>query len=477
MTGNEYPSIPLSQPPHDREAETAVLGGLLLKKDAIPDIRGFLDGSDFYFDANRILYEAISAINDRNEPVDIISVRNELIRNKNYDKSGGNDYLKTIYDNVMASANVMTYAKIVREKALLRTLMTRSQQIIEECLNSPKNPEDILRDAEQSIFSVATYHQRNEDLRTIGELLPEALRKIEALIKNENNLPGVSTGFRHLDKYTTGFHGGQLIIIGARPAMGKTTLALNFAQNIGVEQKLPIVIFSLEMSGQELTFRMLSSASFIDSQKLRVGDVSEIEFKRLIKKVEPFHQAPIYISDNPQTTVHELRGKLQRLARKIGGISMVVVDYLQLMISERKMRQENRQGELAEISRGLKAIARDFNLPVVALTQLNRAIENRQDTEPRLADIRESGAIEQDADMVMFLHQEQDKEKNLSDRVNQQASHEPEDKMNQSAGDEAPLINLILAKNRAGPTGRIKLRFFKKFTRFESYEIVDENLY
>lgn len=462
---------PISQPPHDGEAETACLGGLLLKKDAIPEVRAFLKPGDFFFENNRLTFEAVCRLDERSEPVDILSLRTELKKRNHYEKIGGNDYLTAIYDNVVASSNVIHYANIIREKSLLRSLINRSQEIIETCYSSEDSAETILEHAEQSIFNIAVMRQTS-DVRVIGDLLVETIAEIENLMKNKSSVTGIPSGLIDLDKKTTGFHGGQLIIIGGRPGMGKTSLALNITQNAGIRLKKNVVYFSLEMSGQELTTRVLCSEAMVDSQKIRTGYLTDPDFVRLLQVQNDFREAPIYIDDDPQNTVTQMRARLLRLLRKVDKIDLVVVDYLQLMKPPpNSRRSDNRQQDLAEISRSLKALARELDVPLIALTQLSRAVEVRPDSEPKLADIRESGAIEQDADIVIFLHKKKSPQRsNGRGEIEEDEGFPPKDP-------DGGLMELIIAKHRSGPTGRIPVMFLKKITRFESASLLDENIY
>lgn len=455
-------------PPHDGEAEVACIGAMLLRKDSIPELRAVLKSDDFYFEQNRITYDAICALDDNSEPVDLLSLNDEL-RKQNKLEIVGRDYLKNIFENVVLSANVSHYAKIVREKSILRALISRSQNILESCFNENDDAEVILEQAEKQIFEIAIM-RRTDEVRMIGEVLVETIQDIENLMKNRDSITGIPSGLQDLDDKTTGFHPGQLVILGARPGMGKTSLALNITQHVGIEKRLPVVYFSLEMAATELTMRILSAESYVDSQAIKKGYINQQQFVRLLKKQNSFRDAPIYIDDNPMTTVLDMRARLLRIVRKIDKIALVVVDYLQLMRPLGNRRGENRQQELAEISRALKALARELQVPVLALTQLSRAVETRPDSEPKLADIRESGAIEQDADIVIFIHKK--KEKTLS-----AGPAEVEAGESATADDQPGMMELIIAKHRAGPTGRVPVAFIKKFTRFESAIALDENIY
>jgi replicative DNA helicase len=371
----------------------------------------------------------------------------------------------------MASSNVMHYVNIVRKKSLLRTLIQNSQEIIESCFNEEDDAEIILEQAEQRIFNVSVL-RKTDELKKIGELLVDTIREIETLMKNRNSVTGVPSGLIDLDKKTTGFHPGQLIIIGGRPGMGKTSLALNIAQKVGIHEKRNVVYFSLEMSGQELTSRILCSEALVNSTKIRTGYINDSEFVRLLQVQNEFREAPIYIDDNPQTTVLEIRAKLLRLTRKVKKIDLVIVDYLQLMRSSGSKRSEGRWQDLAEISRSLKGIAREIEVPIIALTQLSRAVEHRQDQEPRLADIRESGAIEQDADIVIFIHKRES-----SFEANGKYGKIKEDEGFPMKDEGTEAYELIIAKHRSGPMGRIPVIFLKNYTRFESSALMDENIY
>ncbi len=450
--------------PHDGEAESACLGGLLLKKDMIPEVRSLLEGEHFFFDRNRFIYDAICLIDDRSEPVDILSLRVELQKQKKFDQAGGDEYLRNIYDSVIAADNVMHYARIIHQKSLLRSLIRSSNQILDSCYQGSDDAETILVNAEKKIFDIAML-RRSDDIRILGDVLVETIQDIENLMQNKLEVTGIPSGLKDLDQMTTGFHPGQLIIIGARPGMGKTSLALNIAQHVSIHKMLPVVYFSLEMAASELTMRVLSSESMVDGKKIKTGNIQHREFLRLLNRQNLIREAQFFIDDNPGTTVLDMRAKLMRLQRKVPNLSLVVVDYLQLMRSINLRRGDNRQQELAEISRSLKGLARELKVPIIALTQLGRQVENRPDSEPKLSDIRESGAIEQDADIVIFIHKPKEKEN---------AFQGPGAEM--EAPQRPGIMELIIAKHRAGPQGRVKVAFLENLTRFESYAFLDNNI-
>jgi len=422
---------------------------MLIDRDAVAQAVELVRDSMFYREAHRRLFRAMARLFDRGDVIDVITLSEELKKTGELEAAGGLPYLAELLDAVPTAANLEYHAKLVREKALLRHLISAASTIIKDVYEQgEKSVEEVLDEAEQRIFQVAESHERTGFI-WIKEILWPTFEHIERLQESKSGITGVSTGFPDLDRMTTGLQKGDLCIVAARPSMGKTSWVLNVAQNAAIEHNTPVAIFSLEMSKEQLVQRLLCAEGRVDSQRLRRGQLSADEYQRLAAAAGHLNTAPLWIDDSPGSTVLEMRAKARRLAAETE-LGLLVIDYMQLMSGG--TRTESRVQEVSEISRGLKALARELNVPVVALSQLSRAPEQRTDRRPQLSDLRESGSIEQDADVVMFLYRPE-------------YYFGPEDKDGNSLEGKA---ELAVAKQRNGPTGNVELFFHKAYTRFDS---------
>ena len=425
-------------PPHSTEAEESVLGSILLSSDAANDVLDRIGPEDFYVPAHQAIFEAIASLYNQNQPIDAVTVSDVLRRAEELDKVGGVSYLTRILDAVPTAANVSYYAAVVEENALRRRMLRAGAEISELALSLDQEIETVIDTAEQKMLAVAE-KRVGEGLEPLGELFEGTLKHLEDLEKNDSELTGVSTGLIDLDKKLAGLQKSNLVIIAARPAMGKSALAVNIATHVAINHG-PVAIFSLEMAREEIVQRLLCTEARIDSMKLRAGQLGS-RWPDLVKAANFLYKAPIYVDDAAQVTVTDIRAKCRRLKRK-HGLELVVVDYIQLMQGSNR---ENRQQEIAEISRNLKNLARELAVPVIGVSQLNRGLESRNDKRPQLGDLRESGAIEQDADVVMFIYRD--------DYYNPD-SH------------ERGIADIIVAKHRAGGTGMVKTTFAAEYTKF-----------
>ncbi|HOJ79439.1 MAG TPA: replicative DNA helicase [Clostridiales bacterium] len=432
-------------PPHNIEAEQAVLGCMLLDSDVIPTVTELIRSSDFYREDHREICEAIIDIVEKAGPVDIITVAEQLQQRGTLEKVGGIDYLASITSAVPTTANARHYAKIVEEKSLLRKLIKASQEIAGMSYEGAEEAEFVLDKAEKTIFDIIE-RRSTQGFTHIKDVLLETFNRLEELYNSKSPITGVPTGFTDLDMKTAGLQNSDLILIAARPGMGKTAMALNIAQYAAVQKHVPVALFNLEMSKDQLVNRMLCSEVMVDSHKMRTGKLDDEDWKKIAKALGPLSEAPIYIDDTPGLTVMDIRAKCRRLKleKKLG---LVVIDYLQLMRGRGK--SENRQQEVSEISRSLKILAKELNVPVVTMSQLSRGPESRTDHRPMLSDLRESGAIEQDADIVMFLYRD--------DYYNPDS-------------EKKNIAEVIIAKHRNGSTGTVYLKWFDKYTKFANLE-------
>ena len=438
------------RPPYSEDAEQAVLAAMLIDGDAVMRAAEFVDDTMFYAERHRRIFRAMVALTERGEAVDPLTLADELGRRGELDASGGKEYVGFLMDAVPTSANVEYHAKIVREKAILRRLIEVSTAIVQEAFTGQQTAAELLDHAEQTIFQVSQ-DRGGKGFTRIKELLWPTMERIEALQRGGKTVTGVPTGFSDLDEMTSGFQPADLIIVAARPSMGKTAITLNIAQHAAIEANTGVAFFSLEMSKESLVQRMLTSEARIDAQRLRKGQLRDDDFPRLARAAGILSSAPVWIDDTPGITLLEMRSKARRL-KADAGLGMVVVDYLQLMSGP--ANAESRQQEVSQISRGLKALAKELNVPVVALSQLSRAPEQRAgDHRPQLSDLRESGAIEQDADLIMFIYR-------------QEVYDGPTDKDGNSLEGRA---EIIVGKQRNGPIGIVNLFFQKGYTRFENY--------
>ena len=441
------------RPPYSEDAEQAVIAAMLMDADAIMRAAEYVDDTMFYREGHRRIFRAMVAVTERGEVVDPLTLADELARRGELVASGGKDYLGFLSDAIPTAANVEYHAKIVREKALLRRLIEVSTSIVTEAFEGRTTAAELLDDAETKIFQVSQA-QGNQGFTRIKELLWPAMERIEAVSRDGRSVTGVASGFRDLDEMTSGFQPADLVIVAARPSMGKTAFTLNIAQHAAIEHNVSVAFFSLEMSKDSLVQRMLTSEARIDAQTLRKGKLRDDDFPRLARAAGILSHAPVYIDDTPGITILEMRSKARRL-KADSGIGMVIVDYLQLMSGPAS--SENRQQEVSQISRGLKALAKELSVPVVALSQLSRAVEQRAGAEkgrPVLSDLRESGAIEQDADLIMFLFREE-------------VYAERENGVLKDPAIEGK-AEVIIGKQRNGPIGVVPLFFHKQYTRFES---------
>ena len=447
------------QPPFSQEAEVSVLGGMLIDRDAVARAVELVRDSMFFREAHRRLFRAMARLFERGDVIDVITLSEELKKTGELDAAGGMPYLAELLDAVPTAANIEYHARLVREKALLRHLIEAASTIIRDVYDQgERSVEEVLDEAEQRVFQVAESHERTGFV-WIKEILWPTFEHIERLQESKSGITGVPTGFKDLDRMTTGLQRGDLTIVAARPSMGKTSWVLNVAQNAAIEHNTPVAIFSLEMSKEQLVQRLLCAEGRVDSQRLRRGQLSADEYQRLAAAAGHLNTAPLWIDDSPGSTVLEMRAKARRLAAETD-LGLLVIDYMQLMSGS--ARAESRVQEVSEISRGLKALARELDVPVVALSQLSRAPEQRTDRRPQLSDLRESGSIEQDADLVMFLYRP---EYYLG----------PVDKDGNSLEGKA---ELAVAKQRNGPTGTVDLFFHKAYTRFDSvtsHDVGDES--
>lgn len=427
-------------PPQNIEAEQAVLGSMLLDKDAIYSVIEILKPSDFYHEAHSIIYQAIMELNDQGQAVDLVTLSDFLRRNQKVEQVGGVAYVASLASVVPTAANAEYYARIVAEKAILRSLISSATRIAQKGYEGVGDIAHFLDEAEQMILDVAQ-ERRKEGFTPIKELLISTIDYLEQLAKHKGEATGIPT-FRDLDKLLSGFHKSDLIICAARPGMGKTSFCLNIAQKVAIKHHIPVAIFSLEMSKEQLVLRMLSAEAMVDQHKLRSGFLQEEDWKRLFAAAGKMADAPIFIDDTPGISILEVRGKTRKLKAETG-LGLVIIDYLQLMQSSKRI--ENRQQEISDISRSLKSLARELDIPVLALSQLSRAVEQTHDKKPALSHLRESGSLEQDSDCVLFIHRPE--------------YYDPET-------EKRGIAEIIVAKHRHGPTGSVEVGFIGEFTKF-----------
>ncbi|MBN2467379.1 MAG: replicative DNA helicase [Deltaproteobacteria bacterium] len=439
-------------PPQNLEAEQAVLGAILLENDVLNQVIEVLDSSDFYRESHRKIFISLIDLYNKNEPCDLITLTDTLTQKKQLDEIGGTPYLASLVDNIPTAANAVHYAKIVRERSILRKIISTATEIITRGYENEKDINEILDFAEAGIFSISEY-QIKPSFYPLREVIKSSFVAIEKLYEKRELITGTPSGFDDLDHYTSGFQSSDLIIIAGRPSMGKTAFALNIAQYVAVEKNLPVAIFSLEMSKEQIATRMLCAEARIDAHKLRGGFLSENDWPKLTRAAGALSDAPIFIDDTAGISTLEMRAKTRRL-RKDQELGLVIVDYLQLM--QEKERTDSREQEISAISRSLKALAKELHIPVIALSQLNRKVEDRHDKRPQLADLRESGAIEQDADVILFIYR---------DEV-----------YNKEDAEKKGLAEIIIGKQRNGPIGRVQLTFIEKYTKFESFEYRREEI-
>ena len=442
----------LKVPPHSIEAEQSILGGLLIDNKAIDRIAGQVSASDFYRNDHRIIFTHISKLIDNNDPADIVTVAESLEQNAELTKVGGVAYLGLVAENTPTASNITGYAKIVRERSIMRNLVEVGSDIVESAFSPQgKDAQQLLDESESKIFQIADAGTSEKlGFVDIKELLPKAAQRIDDLyqLDDPNGVTGVPSGYSDLDQKTAGLQPGDLIIIAGRPSMGKTSLALNIAEHVGMEAGLPVAIFSMEMGAAQLTMRLLGSVGKLDQHKMRIGQLEDEDWPKLTNALGVLNEAPIFIDEGSALNSYEVRARARRLHRQQGKLGLIVIDYIQLMSSANEQSTEKRATEVSEISRSLKALAKELNVPVVALSQLNRSVESRPDKRPMMSDLRESGAIEQDADVIMFIYRDE--------------VYNPETA-------EKGVAEILLSKQRNGPTGTVKLTFLGQYTRFENY--------
>jgi len=437
-------------PPQNLEAEQSVLGAILLENDALPKAIELLSPEDFYREPHRKIFNTMIELFEKNEAVDLITVTETLTRKNELDIAGGVTYIANLASHVPTAANVRYHSKIVKEKALLRALIRSTTEIASKVYESSLEAEELVDYAEMIIFAISDRRTKTSFF-SLKEVIKSSFEMIEHLYDKKETITGIPSGFADLDELTTGFQPGDFIVIGGRPSMGKTALGLNIAQHVGREMKGPVAIFSLEMSKEQLALRMLCSEAKVDSNNVRKGIFSKEDWRRLTSAAGRLAEAPIFIDDSSYISVLEMRAKARRLKTEHGALSLVVVDYLQLMRGRGSF--ERREQEISEISRSLKGLSKELKVPVIALSQLNRSVEQRENKRPNLSDLRESGAIEQDADVILFLYRDEVYNKN-----------------NPSNRGKA---EVIIAKQRNGPTDTIHLTFLSNCTRFVPYTDIE----
>ncbi|MCU0931566.1 MAG: replicative DNA helicase [Serpentinimonas sp.] len=439
----------LRVPPHSIEAESSVLGGLLLDNQAWDRVADLLQDSDYYRHEHRLVHAAIAALINANKPADVITVHEQLESQGRADEVGGLSYLNSLAQYVPSAANIRRYAEIVRERAILRKLISASDEIATHAFNPQgKAVASILDEAEQKIFNIGEEGTRlKQGFQSMDTLVVQLMDRVQEMADNPNDITGVPTGFYDLDRMTAGLQAGDLVVLAARPSMGKTAFAINIAEHVALNEGLPVAVFSMEMGAAQLAVRIVGSIGRINQGHLRTGKLTDDEWPRLTEAIEKLRHVSLHIDETPGLTPAELRANARRLARQCGKLGLIVVDYLQLM-SGSTSDGENRATELGEISRGLKALAKELQCPVIALSQLNRGVETRTDKRPMMSDLRESGAIEQDADIIMFIYRDE--------YYTKEACKEP------------GVSEIIIGKQRNGPTGTVKLAFLNALTRFEN---------
>ncbi|APB30378.1 replicative DNA helicase [Vagococcus teuberi] len=439
-------------PPQSIEAEQAVLGSVFLNADALIEAMEYIDSADFYRRSHQLLFQTMLDLNNRNEAIDVITMKTELEQKQLIEDVGGISYLSELTTSVPTAANVGYYAKIVEQKSLLRRLIQTATDIVAKGFEQDEDVEFILDEAERQILEVSEKRNRSGFL-AISDVLSESIAQIEQLSQQGDDITGLPTGYHALDKMTAGLQSEELIILAARPAVGKTAFALNIAQNVGTKTNESVAIFSLEMSAESLVNRMLCSEGSIEASHLKTGQLTDEEWNSLIVAMGSLSRANIFIDDTPGIKISEIRAKCRKLAQEQGELGLILIDYLQLIEGTGR---ENRQQEVSEISRQLKKLAKELKVPVIALSQLSRGVEQRQDKRPVLSDIRESGSIEQDADIVAFLYRD-----DYYQRDGEDGDDEPVQESNN-------IIEVIIEKNRSGARGTVELMFIKEYNKFTS---------
>jgi replicative DNA helicase len=435
-------------PPHSLEAEAAVLGGILLDNTALDRVAEHVSAEDFYREAHRKIFRAASELSQRSEPIDLLTLTEALKTRGELAEVGGAAYVSELADRALSAANIQYHARIIREKAILRGLIATASEIVSRGYEAREEVARFVDEAEQAIYQIAEKKTRGAFTR-VGDMITETFRHIEQLYERKEMVTGVATGFTDLDRMTAGLQPSDLIIVAGRPSMGKTSFCLNIAEHVAIENGIGVAVFSLEMSKEQLVLRMLCSQARVDLSKVRTGFLAQKDFPRLAEAAGRIHDAPIYVDDTPALSALELRAKARRLKRdKDAKLGLIIVDYLQLMRGS-SARDDSREQEISQISGSLKALAKELRLPVIGLSQLNRQVEGRNPPKPRMADLRESGAIEQDADVIVFIYRDE--------------VYNPQSR-DQGAAE------IIIAKQRNGPVGDVRLAFRSEYTRFENFE-------
>jgi replicative DNA helicase len=440
----------LRLPPHSIEAEQSLLGGLLIDNEALDKVADVVSVSDFYRQDHQIIYQHIHQLIERSQPADIVTVGESLESNAELNTVGGLEYLGLLAENTPTAANIRGYAQIVRERSIMRNLVQVGTEIVDSALSPQgRDAQQLLDESESKIFQIAEAGKNDRiGFTDIKELLPQVAERIDQLFQRDNpsDVTGVPTGYKDLDMMTSGLQPGDLVIIAGRPSMGKTSLALNIAEYVAIDTGLPAAIFSMEMASTQLVSRLIGSVGKLNQHKMRTGQLDDNDWEKLSYALGQLNEAPIFIDEGSALNPYEVRARARRLHKQCGKLGLVVIDYLQLMGLAGS--SENRATEISEISRSLKSLAKELNVPVVALSQLNRSVEQRPDKRPVMSDLRESGAIEQDADVIMFIYRDE--------------VYNPE-------SPDKGVAEIILAKQRNGPVGRVKLTFLGEFTKFENY--------
>lgn len=457
-------------PPHSIEAEQSVLGGLMMSNDKIDDVSSIAKEFDFYTKQHQVIYATIIDLNQKSKPFDLVTVVAALEASGQLEVAGDKDYLIQVVQNTPGAANILYYAQIVREKSILRSLIQSSNEIAETCYHPEgKDIREILDVAESRIMAIAEHDSgKQRNYKVMEDLLSSALTKIDELFNSDGNITGLETHLTAFDEVTSGLQKGDLIIVAGRPSMGKTTFAMNLAENVATKSQAPVAVFSLEMPGEQLTMRMISSIGRIDATRMRTGKFKQDDWPKLNKAVSVLSEANIFIDDTPALSINELRARSRRIDKdirdkqfakakeegidfpesKVTGLGLIVIDYLQLMRGS--VNTENRVNEISEISRGLKALAKELNVPVIALSQLNRSLEQRPNKRPIMSDLRESGAIEQDADLIVFIYRDEVYNPDVDER-------------------EKGTAEIIIGKHRNGALANVRLTFIGEYTRFENF--------
>ena len=436
----------LRTPPHSMEAEQSLLGGLMLDNAAWDKVADIVTAQDFYRKDHQLIFEAIGRLSESGQPSDAVTLHEHLDNRGELGKVGGLDYLATLANETPSSANVRAYAEILRERSVLRQLISAGNEIAGSAFTTEgRTASELVDDAERRVFEIAEQGSRRGGFKSLKSILPETIDRIDMLHQSDGDITGISSGYTEFDKMTAGLQNGDLIIIAGRPSMGKTTLAINIAENASIGAKVPTAIYSMEMSADQLAFRMISSLGRVDQSHLRTGRFPDEDWSRINTAVQLMSDAPIFIDDTPAMSPTEMRARARRLKRE-HGLGLVVVDYLQLM--QVHGTSENRATEISEVSRSLKALARELEVPVITLSQLNRSVEQRTDKRPVMSDLRESGAIEQDADLIAFIFREEVYNKDSPRKG---------------------IADIIISKQRNGPIGDVQLTFLGEYTKFENY--------